>query len=124
MYCSTVSAVSPLCAISTTAGSRRKEPATFSIERSIVAENRSVWRDFGVAATIFLTEGRKPMSSMRSASSSTSTSTWERCAAPCSMRSMRRPGVAMSTSQPRLSAEIWGLYDTPPTTESTRWWVD
>ena len=124
MHWSTVSAVSPLCAISTTSGSRKNVPATPSIERSMVAENKSVWRVFGVAATIFFTDGRKPISSMRSASSSTSTSTRSRCAAFCSMRSMRRPGVAISTSVPRFRALICGLYDTPPTTESTRWWVD
>ena len=74
----------------------------------MVAENRSVCRLAGVAPMILRMEGRKPMSSMRSASSSTSTSTSPRRAAPWSMRSTRRPGVAMSTSVPCLSFWICG----------------
>ena len=81
MYWSTVSAVSPLWAISTSAGSRSSLPTLFWMERSMVAENRSVWRSAGVAATIFFMDGQKPMSSMRSASSSTSTPTSFRCTA-------------------------------------------
>ena len=76
---------------------------------SMVAENSSVWRVAGVAATMRLTEGQNPMSSMRSASSSTSACTSPRRTASWSMRSMRRPGVAMSTSVPRLRRSIWGV---------------
>ena len=108
MYWSTVSAVSPLWAISTSAGSRSSFPTLFWMERSMVAENRSVCLSAGVAATIFFMDGQKPMSSMRSASSSTSTPTSFRWTACCSMRSMRRPGVAMSTSTPCLSRLICG----------------
>ena len=90
----------------------------------MVAENNSVWRLDGVASTMRRTEGRKPMSSMRSASSSTRICTWERSTAFWFMRSMRRPGVAMSTSTPldtpRARRLIWGSIFTPPTTLATR----
>ena len=108
MNCSTVLAVSPLRAISTMAGSFRSEPRFFSMERSMVAENRSVWRSAGVASTMVVTAGKKPMSSMRSASSSTSTSMRPRSTTSRSMRSFRRPGVAMSTSVPRRISLICG----------------
>jgi len=51
-----------------------------------------------------LDRGRNPMSAMRSASSTTTTSTWSRSTSPRSMRSVRRPGQATSTSTPRRSA--------------------
>ena len=50
------------------------------------------------------TSGQKPMSSMRSASSSTRISTWERSQSRWLHRSSRRPGVATRTSTPRRSA--------------------
>ena len=109
MYCSTVSAVSPLWAISTNAGSCSSLPTLFLMDASMVAENSSVWREAGVAPMIFFMAGQKPMSSMRSASSSTSTSTSPRRTAPCSMRSTRRPGVAMRMSTPCLSLLICGV---------------
>ncbi len=120
MYCSTVSAVSPLAAICTMAGSFSIASTWESTPASMVAENSSVWRVAGVASTMRRTEGRKPMSSMRSASSSTRICTWERSTAFWFMRSMRRPGVAMSTSTPRASRSIWGSIFTPPTTLATR----
>ena len=46
--------------------------ASALISSSNVAENSSVWRSFGHAVMMRLIAGRKPMSSMRSASSSTS----------------------------------------------------
>ena len=107
MNCSTVLAVSPLRAISTMAGSFSSEPRFFWMDWSMVAENSSVWRHSGVASTMVVTSGRKPMSSMRSASSSTSTSTQDRFTTPRFMRSFRRPGVAMSTSVPPRSSLIW-----------------
>ena len=50
--------------------------ASFLISASNVAENSSVCRSAGTLARMRLIAGRKPMSSMRSASSSTSTSIW------------------------------------------------
>ena len=63
-----------------------------------------------------LMSGRNPMSSMRSASSSTNSSTRSRYTTPCVMRSMRRPGVAITTSAPFWSAFTCGNCDTPPNT--------
>ena len=49
--------------------------ASFTTSASIVAEKSSVWRAAGSVETMRRTSGQKPMSIMRSASSSTSTST-------------------------------------------------
>ena len=62
----------------TRAGSRSICAARSAISRGMVAENSSVCRSFGSFATIVRMSWMKPMSSMRSASSSTSTSTWLR----------------------------------------------
>ena len=64
--------------------------------------------------------GRNPMSSMRSASSSTTNSTPERLATRCSIKSIRRPGVATTRSTPERSASICGRSLTPPKTVATR----
>ncbi|CAM5361299.1 hypothetical protein SNARM312S_08285 [Streptomyces narbonensis] len=56
------------------------------------------------------------MSAIWSASSRTVIATWSRRQSPRSMRSMRRPGVAMRTSAPRRSAEDCREIDMPPTT--------
>ena len=53
------------------------------------------------------------MSSIRSASSSTSTSIVARSTAPRSLRSSRRPGVAIKTVA-RRSSLIWVLMFAPP----------
>ena len=66
---------------------------------SSVAENSSVWRSRGVILTIRSTTGLKPMSSMRSASSRTSSSIWSSATARRSIRSSSRPGVATSTCE-------------------------
>ena len=118
--CSIVCAGVPLRAIFTWAGSRTSERVIAMASSSSVAEKSKVCRSDGVRATIFFTAGRKPMSSMRSASSSTSTPTWSMLAWPESRRSCRRPGVATSTSQPRASAWYWGSYATPPTSVTVR----
>ena len=61
---------------------------------SSVAEKNSVCRSAGHRATMRSTAGRKPMSSMRSASSSTSVWTWSSVKARRWSRSSSRPGVA------------------------------
>ena len=53
---------------------------------------------------------------MWSASSSTTTSTRVRSAAPWSIRSISRPGVATTMSTPRSNAWSCGSYDMPPAT--------
>ena len=64
----------------------------------------------------FLDVVEKPMSSMRSASSSTRISTFETLTVRWPMWSSRRPGVATRMSTPCLSCLICGLMPTPPKT--------
>ena len=90
-----------------------------AISCGMVAEKNSVCRCFGSMATILLMSWMKPMSSMRSASSSTSTSILSRRSARWPTRSSRRPGVATSTSRPRATARICRLIGTPPIASST-----
>ena len=85
-----------------------------SISFDSVAENSSDWRLNGSAFTMRRMSGRKPMSSIRSASSSTRCFTNEKSAAPWPMRSSRRPGVATTMSAPERSASICGRSPTPP----------
>mmetsp|Transcript_5482 Transcript_5482/g.16626 ORF Transcript_5482/g.16626 Transcript_5482/m.16626 type:complete len:253 (+) Transcript_5482:83-841(+) len=68
--------------------------------RGHVALKNSVCRALGSARTIFWICGSKPMSSMRSASSSTRYETWPRRIWPASRKSFRRPGVAMTMATP------------------------
>ncbi len=90
------------------------------MDGGIVAEKSRVWRFFGRACTILRTLGQKPMSSMRSASSSTSVRTRVRSTIPRSLRSMRRPGVATSRSQPWVSALTCLSKRAPPMTTTAR----
>ena len=63
------------------------------------------------------------MSSMRSASSSTTYSTWFSTQFLASMWSSRRPGVATSTSTPFFSSSVCGFMSMPPKTTATRSFV-
>ena len=74
--------------------------ARSAISRGMVAEKNSVCRFFGMQATIFRMSRMKPMSSMRSASSRTSTETPSKVTARLLWRSSRRPGVATRMSTP------------------------
>ncbi|MCY1417353.1 hypothetical protein D9M71_328860 [compost metagenome] len=76
-------------------------PARSVMSLEKVAENSRFWRLAGKRARTFFTSWTKPMSSMRSASSSTRISTWDRSTLPWPARSSRRPGQATSTSTPR-----------------------
>ena len=58
------------------------------------------------------------MSSMRSASSSTTKRVWSSTIERSSIRSVSRPGVATTTSTPRAIARTWALRDMPPSTSS------
>ena len=60
------------------------------------------------------------MSSMRSASSSTTYSTWFSTAVLASMWSSSRPGVATSTSTPLRSSSTCGFMSMPPNTTALR----
>ena len=83
-------------------GCRMCVRASETIAPGMVAENSIVCRVSGVLAMSRSTSGRKPRSSISSASSSTSTLTWERSRARRFIRSMSRPGVPTTTSTPRL----------------------
>ena len=54
------------------------------------------------------------MSAMRSASSRTTTSMSATDTSPRSLRSIRRPGVAITTSTPLRSFLIWRSMSAPP----------
>src|SRR2546425_13378136 len=71
--------------ISTEAWPFMARRASASTSTEIVAENSIVWRSSGSAFRMRRTSGAKPMSSIRSASSSTSTSTFEKSTCPRSM---------------------------------------
>ena len=88
--------------------------ASFWIGGGMVAENSSVWRDFGSFEQISSMSGMKPMSSMRSASSITSRLQSLSMILPRPNRSISRPGVAISTSTPFSSALTWSPICTPP----------
>ena len=59
-------------------GADRPFPFAAGTSGDMVAEKKSDWRDFGSLDMMRRMSGRKPMSSMRSASSSTKHSTWSR----------------------------------------------
>ena len=65
-----------------------------------------------------LTSLMKPMSSMRSASSSTSQRVSARLTSPSRTRSVSRPGVAMRTSTPGAIFLTWLKRETPPSTSA------
>ena len=73
-------------------------------EEQPLAARRASWPSSSV------TSGRKPMSAIWSASSSTVISTSSSWQTPRSIRSPSRPGVATRSSTPRRSASIWRSY--------------
>ena len=81
--------------------------ASATIADGMVAENSIVWRVSGVFESSVMTSGRKPRSSISSASSSTSACTCERSRARRLARSMRRPGVPTTMSTPASRASSW-----------------
>ena len=93
--------------------------ASCSISLGMVALNSRFWRWAGRWRMTFFTSFTKPMSSIRSASSSTKISSRLRSTWPWPIRSFNRPGQAVSTSAPRRSASTWGCWPTPPNT--TQW---
>ena len=98
----------------TLCGSFSSVAARSRISSLKVAENKRLCLSRGTRASTFFTSWMKPMSNIRSASSSTRICTWPRSSMPCWCRSSRRPGVATSKSTPRLSLAICGFMPTPP----------
>ncbi len=84
------------------------------ISGGMVAEKNRVCFLTGVSLKMRSRSGMKPMSSMRSASSTTSICTPVISSLPRSKWSSRRPGVAIRTSTPRSSFSSWSEKETPP----------
>ena len=84
----------------------------------LVAENNSVCRAGGQALASFMTSSVKPMSSMRSASSRTSTWMSDRIRLPAARCSRARPGVAMMMSGFLRIFADWTLKSSPPVISS------
>ena len=91
-------------ATSTRAGAERNCCVRRVISGGMVAEKNKVWRVKGSNFTIRSISGINPISSMRSASSITSTSTPRNKTPPRSTWSSNLPGVAINTSAPRIIA--------------------
>mmetsp|Transcript_2986 Transcript_2986/g.6776 ORF Transcript_2986/g.6776 Transcript_2986/m.6776 type:complete len:411 (+) Transcript_2986:268-1500(+) len=114
----------PTCSI---AASTRKLSAMARTVLGKVAENIIVCRPpsappagMSAPSTICRSCGSKPMSSMRSASSSTRKRTLRSETRPRSTMSFSRPGVATRTSQPRSSSRICAPKGVPPYATHTR----
>ena len=108
------SAVGLRRATSISAGSFSRRSASSLISSLKVAENSRLCFFCGSTASTFLMSWMKPMSSMRSASSSTKISTWRQVERALLWWSSRRPGVATRMSTPRRSLSICGCMPTPP----------
>ena len=107
-------------ATSTSAGLSSRPCASERISGEKVAENSRFWRLAGSLAMTRRISWMKPMSSMRSASSSTKISTPDRSTVPCCTWSSSRPGVATRMSTGWRSAWICGLMLTPPKISTER----
>ena len=94
----------PCAPTSWTTGSRWMSAASADTALSNVAENRSTWRRALVSSRMRRRAGRKPMSAMRSASSTTTRSTSPSDTRPDWIRSSSRPGQATTNSAPASSA--------------------
>ena len=90
--------------------------ASLAMSGGIVAEKNSVCFFSGVRAIIFLTSWINPISSMRSASSSTRILIFSIFTIFWSIRSKSLPGVATRISTPRFKFSSCGFWETPPYT--------
>ena len=105
----------------TSRGSRSIAVARVRMASGKVAENSRPWRSFGVRLTSARIGSSKPMSSMRSASSSTSTRTPRRSSASFCTSSSTRPGVPTTTCGACASEASCGASGMPPhSTDSFR----
>ncbi len=80
----------------------------------MVAEKKSVCFLAGAQVRIFFTSWMKPMSSIRSASSSTKISMPPTSMKPLVVQILQPAGVATRMSRPALMAPTWGFWPTPP----------
>lgn len=100
--------------ILTWTGFRRRSPAIFRTSLGQVAVYISVCLCGGISFTILRIWGSKPMSSIRSASSSTRRETCLKSILFISRMSLSRPGVATTISVPRSSSFNWWTLGAPP----------
>ena len=101
-------------ATSTSFGFCKNSCVMREISGAIVALKKSVWRVNGVSLNIRSISGMKPISSIRSASSTTIISIPVSSNFPLSKWSSRRPGVAINTSTPLSIRRSCSLKETPP----------
>ena len=113
-FCSISGTIDATGVTVTLTGSFSSESARCMISRGMVAENSSVCRGRGNWLAIRRIGSIKPMSSIRSASSSTKMLTSFSVTIRCSIRSISRPGVATMMSTPRWIAFTWWCWLTPP----------
>src|SRR5580700_2895088 len=106
--------------ISTRTASRTCVSTRCLTELSMVAEKNNVWRAAGMVAMMRLMVGRKPISSMRSASSSTRMRTPPRAMSPRLRKSYNLPGVAITTCTPLRMDCNCDPSPTPPITTVAR----
>ncbi len=87
---------------------------------SNVAENSNVWRSELSCSQMRSTSGKKPMSSIRSASSNTNICKRDTSIRPRSRWSMKRPGVATKMSSGCDNSLFCNGYGMPPTILTVR----
>ena len=119
-YCVIVSAGLAGGATRISTGSCNNSFANSLISFGIVAENITVWRTSGIRLAIVRTSPIKPISNIRSASSSTNISISLKTISPWTIKSFKRPGVAIKISQPLRSAFLCGPDGAPPYTQQAR----
>ena len=95
-------------------GSRWYTQEMSMTSRLMVAENMPRFLRCLSWSRMRVTSRTKPMSSIRSASSSTTVCTLSSRTVRRFMWSMRRPGVATRMSTPFFSRSTWGAWPTPP----------
>ncbi len=103
-----------------TTGSVRNCWTRRSMFWSRVAEKSRRWPSGRTCRISLVICGRKPMSVIWSASSSTVMRTSSRTQSPRSTRSLSLPGLATTTSAPRRRASACLVRDSPPTTVASR----
>ena len=119
-YCSTEATGVPSGVTSMRVGHRRNSSANRSTRWGNVALKSRFCRLRGMTSSMSRSWGMKPMSIMRSASSSTMECNFLVTSAPFKYSSMNRPGVATTTSVPASSSAICVLGPTPPTKAKAR----
>mmetsp|Transcript_24136 Transcript_24136/g.43179 ORF Transcript_24136/g.43179 Transcript_24136/m.43179 type:complete len:253 (+) Transcript_24136:816-1574(+) len=99
---------------------RTRACAVLCTEVGHVAEKKAVWRSAGRLRTMSLMSCSNPMSNMRSASSKTRYLVAERLISPDSTKSIRRPGVAITTWGRRWRLRPCSERLAPPYTQAER----